>query len=72
MLRSYADKLACIAKDKQRNDNNNDDVVNNDDWDVASGDDCQGQPLLLQIQSHPSSSSLNSITDNLILLLISC
>jgi hypothetical protein len=43
-LRSYADRLECIVKDKLRNNDND-----NDKWDVASGDERHHRPLLLPI-----------------------
>ncbi len=67
MLRSYADRLACFVEDKLHNNDKD-----NDNRDAASEDECCRQPLLLPIQSHPSSLPLKFIMDNLIQLFISC
>ena len=66
-LRSYADRLACIVEDKLRNGDKD-----NDNRNVASGDERLRRPSLLPIQSQPSSSPLNFIMDKLIPLFIFC
>jgi hypothetical protein len=46
VLRSYANRLACITEDKLYDDDDDDDE---DDWDAVSGGEHHHQPLLLPI-----------------------
>ncbi len=63
------DEILChrlAVKEKLHNDDDD------NDRDAASGDECRRRPLLLPIQSHLLSLSLNFIMDNLISLFIYC